>query len=167
MYKKQPSGAKFEIITTYDEIFNDSWFSVFQMDKLIPETVLKVYTGCPIKKHFSIFANQTHNSPLLFFSRLWNFDHFGVVQKFTVHFSGWGPQYWETSVRTWRAKMTSLNDRYLGNKFLWGSKFFRVGLNSAPPYRAPPSSHFGVEKLVQIISNIDTTNIQAFSFEWD
>ena len=81
-----------------------------------------IYTGCPVKKNlFRFFSTQTTINFLMYIFVAFPFQikifrSFEVLfKKNSIHFCGRGPQYWNTSVRAWRAKMTFLADRYLRN----------------------------------------------------
>ena len=89
-----------------------------------------------------------------YFQTFWH-----TVLNFAVHFVRWSSLYWNTSVRTWPAKMTFLEDQYLGIWLLWTnifSEWLPQNLCSTTPTFA------GIEKKILKTDNFFTVLERRF-----
>ena len=60
-----------------------------------------------------------------------------MLSKKIVHFSTWGPRYWNIREMTWRHKMTFLEDRYLEKWSLERINFYSI-TSSVPVLKKAP-----------------------------
>ena len=118
-------------------------------------------------------------------------DFLKYYSRFFVHFSRWGSQYWNTSVKTWRAKMTywriDISETDCSGKIFFSTIYSELVLNNAHTCRNGKyvlkidKSLTILERQFYQFSNrtifdvrhpkflifLHTRSIERFSFKWD